>query len=98
MNNLQTLSIFVLAIALFAQTAGAAETKLGVEVTPFGAYRFGGKFDVKQSDEFYELDDSASFGVILNLPHSDKYAVRGLLFATGYKGRLQRRCGERSCR
>jgi hypothetical protein len=70
MNNLRTLSIFVLAIALFAQPAGAAETKLGVEVTPFGAYRFGGRFDVKESDEFYELDDSASFGVILNLPHS----------------------------
>lgn len=70
MNNLRALSVLVLTMALFAQMAGAAETKPGVEVTPFGAYRFGGKFDVKESDESYELDDSASYGVILNLPHS----------------------------
>lgn len=71
MKNLRDFSILALAIALFTQTASAAETRLGLEVTPFGAYRFGGKFDVKESDEFYELDDSASFGVILNLPHSE---------------------------
>jgi hypothetical protein len=71
MKKLRAVSILVLTIALFAQTASAADEKSGVEVTPFGAYRFGGKFDVKQSDEFYDLDDSASFGVILNLPHSE---------------------------
>lgn len=71
MKKFRAVSILVLTIASFAQATSASETKLGVEVTPFGAYRFGGKFDVKQSDEFYELDDSTSFGVILNLPHSE---------------------------
>jgi hypothetical protein len=71
MNDFRTFSIGVLVLAMFAQTASAADETFGAEVTPFGAYRFGGQFDVKQSDEFYELDDAESFGVILNLPHSE---------------------------
>lgn len=40
------------------------------EVTPFAGYRFGGTFDVTGSDESYELEDSPSFGLILDLRES----------------------------
>jgi hypothetical protein len=47
-----------------------AEQQTGfIEVTPFGAYRFGGTFEVEDSPDAYELDDSPSFGLILNFPH-----------------------------
>lgn len=71
MSNRRAFSIFVLTIASLAQTAGATETKLGVQVTPFGAYRFGGEFDVEQSDDSYKLDDSSSIDIIVNFPHTE---------------------------
>jgi hypothetical protein len=37
------------------------------EITPFGGYRFGGTFEITGSDESYELEDSASFGLLLDL-------------------------------
>ena len=37
------------------------------EITPIGGYRFGGTFDIAGSSESYELNDSSSLGVILNL-------------------------------
>jgi hypothetical protein len=41
------------------------------EITAFGAYRFGGTFEEDATDASYELKDSPSFGLILNLPHKD---------------------------
>ena len=41
------------------------------EITAFGAYRFGGTFEVEQTESRYELKDSPSFGLILNLRHQD---------------------------
>jgi len=41
------------------------------EITAFGAYRFGGTFEEDATDASYELNDSPSFGLILNLPHKD---------------------------
>ena len=41
------------------------------EITAFGAYRFGGTFEEDESDASYELNDSPSFGLILNLRHQD---------------------------
>ena len=41
------------------------------EITAFGAYRFGGTFEEDESDASYELNDSPSFGLILNLRHKD---------------------------
>lgn len=43
----------------------------GTELTAFGAYRFGGTFEEEQTEAEYELNDSPSFGFILNLPHKD---------------------------
>ena len=41
------------------------------EITLFGAYRFGGTFEDDQSDASYELEDSPSFGLILNFRDKD---------------------------
>ena len=41
------------------------------EITAFGAYRFGGTFEEDATDGSYELDDSPSFGLILNFRHQD---------------------------
>lgn len=41
------------------------------EITAFGAYRFGGTFEEDDSDASYELNDSPSFGLILNIRHQD---------------------------
>lgn len=45
----------------------AADNDRTFELTPFGAYRFGGTFDVVDTDTSYKLDDSPSYGVIFNI-------------------------------
>jgi len=39
------------------------------ELTPFGGYKFGGEFEVEDSSDSYDFEDSASYGLILNFPH-----------------------------
>jgi len=41
------------------------------EFTPFAGYRFGGTFQDKDSAAEYELKDSSSFGLIVNLRHRE---------------------------
>ena len=41
------------------------------EITAFGAYRFGGTFEEEESEVEYELNDSPSFGLIVNFRHKD---------------------------
>lgn len=41
------------------------------EITAFGAYRVGGTFEEDESEASYELNDSLSFGLILNFRHKD---------------------------
>ena len=41
------------------------------EITAFGAYRFGGTFEEEESGAEYELNDSPSFGLIVNFRHKD---------------------------
>jgi opacity protein-like surface antigen len=45
--------------------------EVATEITAFGAYRFGGTFEEDDTDASYELNDSPSFGLILNLRHKD---------------------------
>ena len=54
------------ALGLLAITFNAVADDLNIEITPFGAYRFGGTFDVANSDMSFELDDSSSYGLIIN--------------------------------
>ena len=40
-----------------------------IEVTPYGGYRMGGSFEIEDSPDSYDFEDSSSFGLILNFPH-----------------------------
>ena len=62
----RALVALVLFVPAFAQAQEAT-----TEITAFGAYRFGGTFEDEQSDASYELDDSPSFGLILNIRDKD---------------------------
>ena len=68
MKSIGAVVIASLVLALAADTRADGQ---GVEITPFGAVRFGGAFEVDDSEASYELDDSASFGLIVNFPHRD---------------------------
>lgn len=48
----------------------AQEQPFDFEITPFGAYRYGGEFEDANSSLSIELDDGASYGLILNARHS----------------------------
>ena len=50
-------------------SAEAQQTESWFEITPFGAYRFGGSFELEDSTDSYDFEDSPSFGLILNFPH-----------------------------
>ncbi len=54
------------ALGVFATAANAVENDLNIEITPFGGYRFGGSFDVADADTSYDIDDSPSYGFIVN--------------------------------
>ena len=57
-----------IALACAALPAAAADNELaGFEITPLAGYRFGGDFDLRDSDGSYEVADSSTFGLILNL-------------------------------
>jgi opacity protein-like surface antigen len=57
--------LLVVGLVLLASNAIAQEKKF--ELTPFGAYRFGGTFNVEESNETYKLSDSSSYGVMLDI-------------------------------
>ena len=62
------LKALLVCLALAGSSAALGQDGPGdFEITPFGGYRFGGTFEITGSDESYELEDSASFGLILNL-------------------------------
>ena len=63
---LRALCLLMLTFPALLQAQEAA-----TEITAFGAYRFGGTFEEDESDASYELNDSPSFGLILNLRHKD---------------------------
>jgi opacity protein-like surface antigen len=59
----------LLLFGLCWSSAHAAGDDLNYELTPFGAYRIGGEFDVTNTDATLKLDDSASYGLIFNIRH-----------------------------
>lgn len=52
---------------LYASTTQAENESLGLEITPVAGYRFGGSFDIQESDDAYEMEDSSGFSLIFNL-------------------------------
>lgn len=67
---MKTIYLRALLCACLVSTAQAQDNKVKFELTPFGAYRFGGTFEVEDSSDSYDFIDSSSFGLILNFPHS----------------------------
>lgn len=59
---------YLLAILIFLPALTNAQES-GVEITPFGGYRFGGTFETADTSIDYEMEDSSSFGLILNFRH-----------------------------
>lgn len=57
--------LFSLSLPAFAQ-----EQPFDFEITPFGAYRYGGDFDDASSGSSLELNDGSSYGLIFNAKHS----------------------------
>lgn len=57
------------AFALAWPAAQAADNPGKFELTPFGAYRFGGEFKVTGSDVKLRLDDAPSYGLLMNFRH-----------------------------
>ena len=55
------------ACCLCASVAAAQPSPGNYELTPYGAFSFGGTFKDDESDSVAELDDSASFGLIFNI-------------------------------
>ena len=64
MRRMLVAFMLVLPVCALAQEANT-------EITAFGAFRFGGTFEDDQSDASYELEDSPSFGLILNFRDKD---------------------------
>lgn len=56
------------ALCCLAGTAVADDPN--VEVTPYLGYRFGGTFGISDSEDTYKLDDSGSFGLLVNWRHT----------------------------
>jgi len=54
----------ILVVALMSVTVCAAADELSNEITAFGGYRFGGTFEVQDSDASYEWQDASSWGLI----------------------------------
>jgi hypothetical protein len=66
---MKRITFIALVCILFAMPATAQETPTKFELTPFGGYRFGGTFEIEESSDSFDFDDSASFGLIVNFPH-----------------------------
>lgn len=54
-----------LSVPIFAQ-----EQSFNFEITPYGGYRYGGEFKETDGNLSIDLDDSESYGIILNARHS----------------------------
>ena len=52
----------------FSPPVAAQEKQYRFQLTPFAGYRLGGTFEDSETEVEYELDDSPSFGLILNFP------------------------------
>jgi hypothetical protein len=60
-----------------------AQNRPAVEVTPFFGYTFGGNFDVfdfELGQVTFEVDDSQSYGVIVDFPLSPNFQIEAMVF------------------
>jgi len=65
------MSRYLFAALIFVPILAGAQGN-GIEITPFAGYRLGGTFesaDPTDTPSEYEMEDSSSFGLIVNFPH-----------------------------
>ncbi|MDJ0813644.1 MAG: outer membrane beta-barrel protein [Woeseiaceae bacterium] len=62
-------SVIAAVLVCLASPAWAQQDQSSFELTPIVGYRFGGTLEIEDSPESFDIDDSATFGVILNFPH-----------------------------
>lgn len=62
-------SLTILTIAAPERDLRAEDRMSGIELTPIGGYRYGGTIRVEGADSSWNVADSSSFGLIVNLPH-----------------------------
>lgn len=61
--------IACLVLVALAAPAGAAPPARDVELTPMAGYRGGGSFEDAGNGETLDVDESGSFGLVLNIDH-----------------------------
>ena len=62
--------LIIAAVMLCAWSgSGAQSNESRFEITPFGAYRFGGTFNVEGESGSYKFQDSPGYGILFNFPH-----------------------------
>ena len=54
------------AATLHSSPIAAQESSFDFEITPYAAYRIGGQFEEEEGDGEFELNDSNSFGIMVN--------------------------------
>jgi len=59
---------YLLVILTFMSALASAQDS-GTEITPFFGYRFGGTFESEEMSTKYEMQDSSSFGLLVNFEH-----------------------------
>ena len=64
--SLSSLLAGLLVMLVLPAGASAQDDPFRFELTPYGAYRFGGDFDDTTANATIDLDDAASFGIIFN--------------------------------
>jgi hypothetical protein len=67
-------------ILTFGSVVGGARTASaqGIEVTPFGGYRFGGDFFELLTRQPVDLDGAPAFALVVDVPRSLGFQVEGL--------------------
>jgi opacity protein-like surface antigen len=63
------LTVAAVVLLCLASPARAQQDTTAFEIAPFAGYRFGGTFEIEDSPDSYDIEDSASYGLILNFPH-----------------------------
>jgi hypothetical protein len=61
---------WLIIILVWSAPVMAQEDNFNFEITPYGAYRFGGEFEATTGNISIEVDDNSSYGLILNARHS----------------------------
>jgi hypothetical protein len=76
MTSRRSVGALALATCLLGQTPAICAQ--GLEIMPFGGYRFGGDFFEIVTTEPVDLDGAATLGVVLDVPLADGFQVEGM--------------------